>query len=881
MSYVFISHVEEDADTAQELAAGLEEAGYTAWFYERDSLPGPPYVTQVLQAIGQSAVVIVLVSANTLGSWQVDREIFQAFETGKPMIPVLLGITHEELRSRRTEWVLMFGAATSVSIPPEGVSTIIPRLVQGLKGMGVAPMAPAHMGAEPAAPAHAVSSAPTPMPAVTTVPPATQAVTTIPPATRGTHTPQPDTLSTATPVPGALAQAPRYLLIGSAAVFVLLVCGILIWKLIPPLRPSRSPLQVSTLYTATVDSYDRFARGDHVAPPRVGTFPDNTAAIAFYFTLERHVAASIPFSITIRDHMGARIAATPVYALTPGDTTKNVPPLEPDSRTVYPAGVNHVDLLIGGKVVKSTTFTVIIPRVSTFYLTTKAAYDVWRSRMAGPPPQQVDTFPAATSVLVGYFVYRGATTSSTYQVNVRDHGGTLVATAGPQLLGPPAAGPRVPLMYEPHGGPYPPGQYRADLLIDGQVASSTTFTVAPTVAMPTISRFYTSTRRAYDDRAKTPSAPLPPVSTFPAHTGDIAYFFEHSGGGTGLTPIQVYIRDHRDVIVASAVGRPPLYLSAKAYAGQLPAPRAGGYPAGTYTLSLLIHGQVAGSTTFTVLPSVHIGTFRVQGSTRGVRVSVSYSRVTLQIPFEIAIRDRKGRSVAHSHGLTLSPTATSETRAFTARLSAGGTYTANLLINGQAVHKNAIFTVPSRRPAAHRSGHPSRRPAVHRSGHPSQRPAAQPPAPRPAPKPQPPHPRATPALQPPAPTPTPIPTPPPPPPTPTPPPPTPTPTPKPHHTPTPTPPPTPSGKTEAATPTPSGETATGSSHSDTKTATPTPHGDTDTATATPHGDTGTATADSHGDTGTATADSHGDTGTATADSHGDTESATAKPHRNA
>src|ERR687888_542134 len=98
MNYVFISHVEEDAATAQELAVGLEEAGYTAWFYERDSLPGPPYVTQILQAIAQSAVVIVLVSAAALGSWQVDRDIFHAFKTEKVLVPVLIGITHAELR---------------------------------------------------------------------------------------------------------------------------------------------------------------------------------------------------------------------------------------------------------------------------------------------------------------------------------------------------------------------------------------------------------------------------------------------------------------------------------------------------------------------------------------------------------------------------------------------------------------------------------------------------------------------------------------------------------------------------------------------------------------------------------------------------------------
>src|SRR5919206_1096425 len=161
MSYVFISHVEEDAAIARELAAGLEEAGYTAWYYERDSLPGPPYLTQILEAIGQSTVMIILISPATLGSWQVDREIFQAFETEKPMIPLLIGITYQELRNRRREWVLMFGAATSLSIAPDGVSAIIPRLIQGLKGLGV----------EPTAPAQQMSPAPPPVPAMAPAPP--------------------------------------------------------------------------------------------------------------------------------------------------------------------------------------------------------------------------------------------------------------------------------------------------------------------------------------------------------------------------------------------------------------------------------------------------------------------------------------------------------------------------------------------------------------------------------------------------------------------------------------------------------------------------------------------------------------------------------------
>ena len=142
MSQVFLSHVAEDAATARELAAGLEEVGYTTWFHERDSLLRPPYVPQILQEIAQSTVVIVLVSAAALGSWQVDRDILHAFKTKKAMIPVVIGITHAELRNRHRDWVVMFGGATWLSLPPDGVSTLIPRLVQGLKAIGAEPTVP-------------------------------------------------------------------------------------------------------------------------------------------------------------------------------------------------------------------------------------------------------------------------------------------------------------------------------------------------------------------------------------------------------------------------------------------------------------------------------------------------------------------------------------------------------------------------------------------------------------------------------------------------------------------------------------------------------------------------------------------------------------------
>jgi hypothetical protein len=137
VSYVFISHVEEDATIASEIASGLEAAGYTAWYYERDSVPGPSYLSQILDAIKDSAAVIVIISPDALGSWQVDKEVIQVHESGIPFIPLLKGLTHAEFRSRNPEWAMAMGASTSTVIPPEGAGPIVPRIVAGLQRVGV------------------------------------------------------------------------------------------------------------------------------------------------------------------------------------------------------------------------------------------------------------------------------------------------------------------------------------------------------------------------------------------------------------------------------------------------------------------------------------------------------------------------------------------------------------------------------------------------------------------------------------------------------------------------------------------------------------------------------------------------------------------------
>jgi hypothetical protein len=140
---VFVSHVEEDATVALTLADALEAEGFTTWCYERDSIPGPSYLLQTAEAIERSRAVVVVISAHALGSNQVTAEVVRAHEAVKPFLPVLVGISQVEFGARQPEWREAIGSATSITVPEAGVEVIVPRIVNGLKALGIAPGEPA------------------------------------------------------------------------------------------------------------------------------------------------------------------------------------------------------------------------------------------------------------------------------------------------------------------------------------------------------------------------------------------------------------------------------------------------------------------------------------------------------------------------------------------------------------------------------------------------------------------------------------------------------------------------------------------------------------------------------------------------------------------
>ena len=142
MRNVFISHVEEDQAIALELARGLEAAGYTTWYFERDSLPGLSYLEQIDEAIEQCQAILIIISRDSISSRQVDIEVQRAHESAKHFIPVLRGIQHVEFQKQKRVWRMAMGTTTSLLIPADDVSMIIARIVAGLRKLTLEPIPP-------------------------------------------------------------------------------------------------------------------------------------------------------------------------------------------------------------------------------------------------------------------------------------------------------------------------------------------------------------------------------------------------------------------------------------------------------------------------------------------------------------------------------------------------------------------------------------------------------------------------------------------------------------------------------------------------------------------------------------------------------------------
>ena len=140
MSDVFISYVEEDSAIAQQIANELDNAGFTTWYYERDSLVGTSYLLQTGEAIDKCKAIVILISRASLGSYHITKEVERGYEAEKHFIPILVDVSYNDLVESSSILRQVLGTRVSISIPLEGVSSVIARVIKGLEHLGIHPI---------------------------------------------------------------------------------------------------------------------------------------------------------------------------------------------------------------------------------------------------------------------------------------------------------------------------------------------------------------------------------------------------------------------------------------------------------------------------------------------------------------------------------------------------------------------------------------------------------------------------------------------------------------------------------------------------------------------------------------------------------------------
>ncbi len=96
----FLSHASPDKPTARQLHEALEELGLDVWFDEKNLELGRSQARAIDEGIANAHVGIVLLTPAFLqGRIWTDRELGALLSANRRIIPVLSGVTFEQLRS--------------------------------------------------------------------------------------------------------------------------------------------------------------------------------------------------------------------------------------------------------------------------------------------------------------------------------------------------------------------------------------------------------------------------------------------------------------------------------------------------------------------------------------------------------------------------------------------------------------------------------------------------------------------------------------------------------------------------------------------------------------------------------------------------------------
>jgi TIR domain len=100
---IFISYSQPDRDCASELTHHLEANGFTVWIAPRDVSPAAEWAAEIIDAISEAKVMVLVFSSSSNASPQVRREVERAVHKDLRILPFRI---EDVLPSRSLEYFL-------------------------------------------------------------------------------------------------------------------------------------------------------------------------------------------------------------------------------------------------------------------------------------------------------------------------------------------------------------------------------------------------------------------------------------------------------------------------------------------------------------------------------------------------------------------------------------------------------------------------------------------------------------------------------------------------------------------------------------------------------------------------------------------------------
>jgi hypothetical protein len=139
MARAFVSYASEDRELVKELVSEVEREGHHLWHFERDSPAGLVYLAEIAKAIEACDFLILLASKASLDSRQVTKELEQAHQRAKQILPIFYKVTSEEVRDAQDTWATVLGATAYVRLTDDGLKSVVREIVRVCRTFGPEP----------------------------------------------------------------------------------------------------------------------------------------------------------------------------------------------------------------------------------------------------------------------------------------------------------------------------------------------------------------------------------------------------------------------------------------------------------------------------------------------------------------------------------------------------------------------------------------------------------------------------------------------------------------------------------------------------------------------------------------------------------------------